>query len=276
LPVDIISSDQLAKVHGRRENRQEENPKPVWKKSPSQTVEDAVARSREAAGRDGNGSAAEPKPEEKPVEKSPSAEASPRQSQGRAEADREEAGSAKVDPIAEALKKEEKKRREAAVQAATHRAAVEAEDERTFDQSKIAALLDKRDPTRQARDRRHAELNAALGLAKAKPGQLSDGGALFQSQVERCWKNLWRIEAQNPRQLSPSAEARRQLEGCRFRRTRHAVSSRLSGRALARDHRCSRIFARRLFDEWKYFAPVFTERRREDDCSRRCGHEQSS
>ena len=72
-----------------------------------------------------------PKEEPKPIEKKPDPP--------------------KVDPIAEALKKEEpRSRRRSRGQAATPPQPPKPKEERTFDQSKIAALLDKRDPTRQA------------------------------------------------------------------------------------------------------------------------------
>ena len=61
--------------------------------------------------------------------------------------------------------------------------------ERHFDQTQIAALLDKRDPTRQAATGDTLNSNAALGLAKGTAADNSaTWGAMFQQQVERCWK----------------------------------------------------------------------------------------
>ena len=61
-------------------------------------------------------------------------------------------------------------------------------------------MLDKRDPTRQAVTGDTLNSNAALGLAKGKAADNSaTWGALFQSQVERCWKKPYGgIESQNP------------------------------------------------------------------------------
>src|SRR4029077_12109422 len=70
--------------------------------------------------------------------------------------------------------------------------------ERSFDQSKIAALLDKRDPQRQATAGDTLNSNAALGLAHGKATDNSaTWGSMFKSQVERCWKKPYGgIEAQ--------------------------------------------------------------------------------
>src|SRR5262249_21044807 len=62
--------------------------------------------------------------------------------------------------------------------------------ERHFDESKIAELLDKRDPTRRAATGETLNSNAALGLAKGKASDNSaTWGSMFRRQVELCWKN---------------------------------------------------------------------------------------
>ena len=84
--------------------------------------------------------------------------------------------------------------------------------------------------------------NAALGLAKGKAADNSaTWGAMFQPQVERCWKKPYGgIEAQK----SEAAFAIRlkrdgTLEGMPVPEgtPAHALSSRLSGERVARDHR---------------------------------------
>jgi colicin import membrane protein len=61
--------------------------------------------------------------------------------------------------------------------------------DRPFDQSKIAALLDKRDPTRAAATGAALNSNAALGLAHGKSADNSaTWGSMFKEQVNRCWK----------------------------------------------------------------------------------------
>src|SRR3982074_1162454 len=94
-----------------------------------------------------------PKPVEKPVEKKPDppkpvAENKPKDEPKPIE---KKPDPPKVDPIAEALKSEEAKNPVAKPEAkAAPPQPPKPKQERVFDQSKIAALLDKRDPTRQS------------------------------------------------------------------------------------------------------------------------------
>jgi len=196
LPVDIISSDQLAKVMAGMKSGKKENPKPLVEKvaEAKPLVEDAVGKITEKAPVVTDTSPPpEPKPVEKPVEKKPDppkpvVENKPKEEPKPIE---KKPDPPKVDPIAEALKKEEKKPPpKPQVQAAAKPPEqAKPKTERTFDQSKIAALLDKREPSRQAVTGDTLNSNAALGLAKGKAADNSaTWGALFQAQVERCWK----------------------------------------------------------------------------------------
>jgi len=139
--------------------------------------------------------------------------------------------------------------------------------ERTFDQSKIAALLDKRDPTRQAMTGDALNSNAALGLAKGKASDNSaTWGALFQSQVERCWKKPYGgIESQNP-EAAFAIKLKRDgtLEGMPVPEGTPAtpylrVYQESALRAIIECQPYNLPAA--YFEEWKYFAPVFTERK---------------
>src|SRR5207248_9874875 len=93
-------------------------------------------------------------------------------------------------PIAEAIKKEEKKPPpKPQAQAAAQPAPPKPKADRVFDQSRIAALLDKRDPSRQAVTGAELNANAALGTARGKAADNSaTWTSAFQAQVERCWK----------------------------------------------------------------------------------------
>ena len=194
LPVDIISSDQLAKVVAGMKSGKKENPKPlVDKVADAKPVDDAVGKIAEKPPVVTDTTPPpQPKPVEKPVEKKPDppkpvAESKPKEEPKPIE---KKPDPPKVDPIAEALKKEEKKPPpKPQVQAATPPPQPQKPKERTFDQTKIAALLDKRDPTRQAATGETLNSNAALGLANGKAADNSaTWGAMFKSQVERCWK----------------------------------------------------------------------------------------
>jgi outer membrane biosynthesis protein TonB len=192
--VDVISADQLAHVMAGIKTGKKENPKPlVDKVAEAKPVEDAVGKVTEKAPVvTETAPPPEPKVEEKPVEKKPDppkpvAEAKPREEPKPIE---KKPDPPKVDPIAEAIKKEEKKPPpKPPVQAAKPPEQAKPKTERTFDQSKIAALLDKRDPSRQAVTGDTLNSNAALGLTKGKAADNSaTWGALFKDQVLRCWK----------------------------------------------------------------------------------------
>jgi hypothetical protein len=187
-----------------------------------------------------------PKDESKPIEKKPDPP--------------------KIDPIAEALKKEEKKPQpKPQTQAATPQPP-KPKAERVFDQSKIAALLDKRDPSRQAVTGDALNSNAALGLAHGKAADNSaTWGAMFKSQVDRCWKKPYGgIETQ-----MPEAEFNIKLKrDGTLEATPVAVGTPATPFVRAYQESALRAIIdcqpynlpAAYFDEWKYFAPVFTER----------------
>ena len=272
LPVDIISADQLAKVAAGMKSGKKENPKPLVEKvAEAKPVEDAVGKITEKAPVVTDTTPPpQPKVEEKPVEKKPDppkpvAEAKPKEEPKPIE---KKPDPPKVDPIAEALKKEEKKPPpKPPVQAATPPPQPQKPKERTFDQSKIAALLDKRDPARQATTGDTLNSNAALGLSKGKAADNSaTWGSMFQSQVERCWKKPYGgIESQNP-EAAFTIRLKRDgtLEGMPVPEgtpttpyLRVYQESALRAIIECQPYNLPAAF----FDEWKYFAPVFTERK---------------
>ena len=244
VPVDVISADQLARVMAGMKTGQKAPTPLVEKVAEAKPVEDAVGKITEKAPVvTETAPPPTPKVEEKPVEKKPDppkvAEAKPKEEPK----PDEKKPDPKVDPIAEAIKKEEKKPPPKPVQAAKPPEPAKPKIiERHFDQSKIAALLDKRDPSRQAVTGDTLNSNAALGLAKGKAADNSaTWGALFQAQVERCWKKPYGgIEAQKS-EAAFAIKLKRDgtLEGMPVPRGHagHAVSSRLSGERAARDHR---------------------------------------
>jgi outer membrane biosynthesis protein TonB len=271
LPVDIISADQLAHVTAGMKTGKKENPKPLAEKvAEAKPVDDAVGKiSDKPPVVTDTSPPPTPKVEEKPVEKKPDppkpvAETKPKEEPKPIE---KKPDPPKVDPIAEALKKEEKKPPpKPQAQAATPQPP-KPKAERTFDQSKIAALLDKRDPTRQAITGDTLNSNAALGLSHGKAADNSaTWGAMFQSQVERCWKKPYGgIESQNP-EIVFDIRLKRDgtLEGAPIPEGTPAtpylrVYQESALRAIIECQPYNLPAA--YFDEWKYFAPVFTERK---------------
>jgi outer membrane biosynthesis protein TonB len=191
--VDVISPDQLAKVMAGMKTGKKENPKPLVDKiAEAKPVDEAVGKITEKAPVvTETAPAPQPKVEEKPVEKKPDPPKvveKPKE-EPKQESVEKKPDPVKPDPIAEAIKKEEKKPPPKPVQAAKPPEPPKPKVERTFDQSKIAALLDKRDPSRQAATGETLNSNAALGLAKGVAANNSaTWGSMFKEQVLRCWK----------------------------------------------------------------------------------------
>jgi colicin import membrane protein len=143
-----------------------------------------------------------PKPE-KPVEKKPDppkpvAETKPKDEPKPIE---KKPDQPKVDPIAEALKTEEAKKPPPKPQAkAAPPQPPKPKQERTFDQAKIAALLDKRDPTRQAITGAALNSSASLGATRGTAATLS------QSELDAMrarLASLWNVQpgVEHPEEL---------------------------------------------------------------------------
>lgn len=272
LPVDIVSSDQLAKVMAGMKSGKKENPKPLVEKvAEAKPVDDTVGKITEKPPVvTDTAPPPQPKVEEKPVEKKPDppkpvAETKPKEEPKPIE---KKPDPPKVNSIAEALKKEEKKPPpKPQVQAAKPPEPAKPKTERHFDQSKIAALLDKRDPSRQAVSGDTLNSNAALGLAKGKAADNSaTWGAMFKTQVERCWKKPYGgIEAlQTESVFAIRLKRDGTLEGMPVPEGTPAtpylrVYQESALRAIIECQPYNLPAA--YFDEWKYFAPVFTERK---------------
>ena len=272
LPVDIISADQLAKVTAGMKTGKKENPKPLVEK-----VADAKPVDDNAVGKisekppvvTDTSPPPPPKPVDKPVEKKPDppkpvAEEKPKEEPKPIE---KKPDPPKVDPIAEALKKEEKKPPpKPQAQAATPQPP-KPKAERTFDQTKIAALLDKRDPTRQAVTGATLNSNAALGLSKgAAADNSATWGAMFQDQVNRCWKKPYGgIESHDDPQIVIDVKLKRDgtLETSPLPEAATQPTPYLrvyQESALRAIIECQPYkLPPAYFDEWKYFAPVFHE-----------------
>jgi outer membrane biosynthesis protein TonB len=272
LPVDIVSVDQLAKIAAGMRTGKKENPKPLVEKvAEAKPADDNVGKIEEKKPPVVTDTSPPPQPkvEEKPVEKKPDppkpvAEQKPKE-EPKPEKKQEPP---KVDPIAEALKKEEKKPppKPPVAQAAAKPPPEQKPKERTFDQSKIAALLDKRDPSRQAVTGDTLNSTAALGTAKGRSADNSaTWGAMFREQVLRCWKRPYGyVDAQ---QIQAEFSIKLKKDG-----TLEAmpVAQTPSGTAFQRVFQESGLRAiiecapyrlpPAFFDEWKYFNPVFDSR----------------
>jgi outer membrane biosynthesis protein TonB len=269
VPVDVISSDQLAKTMAGMKTGKKENPKPLVEKvAEAKPVDDAVGKITEKAPVvTETAPQPQPKAEEKPVEKKPDPPKvveKPKEEPKPVEKKPEQ----KVDQIGDTIKKEEKKPPPPPkpVQAKPPEPPKQRIVERHFDQSQIAALLDKRDPTRQATTGDTMNSNAALGTAKgAAADNSATWGSMFQRQVERCWKKPYGgIESQKP-EVAFAIRLKRDgtLEGAPVPEGTPATpflrvyqESALRAIIECQPYRLPAAF----YEEWKYFAPVFKEK----------------
>jgi outer membrane biosynthesis protein TonB len=272
LPVDVISSDQLAKVMAGMKTGKKENPSPLVEKvAEAKPADDTVGKIVDKKPPVVTDTAPPPQPkvEEKPVEKKPDppkpVAEKPKEEPKPIEKKQEPP---KVDPIAEALKKEEKKpppkpQQQAAKPPEAPKPKIV---ERHFDQTKIAELLDKRDPSRQAIAGETLNSNASLGLSKGKASDNSaTWGSMFRRQVENCWKKPYGgVEQERP---EVAFNIRLTKEG---KLEAMPVPEGTPSTTYARAYQESALRAiiacqpynlpAQFFEEWKAFVPVFQER----------------
>ena len=276
LPVDIISADQLAKVMAGMKTGKKENPKPLVEKvAEAKPIDDTVGKITEKPPVVTEVAPKPTPPVEKPVEKKPDppkpdpkpvAETKPEPPKPV----EKKPDPPKIDPIAEALKKDppkEKPKPVVAKSAPPPTPQPKQIQERHFDESKIAALLDKRDPTRSAATGATLNSNAALGLSRgAAADNSATWGALFKSQVERCWKKPYGgIEAQT----TEAVFAIKLKRDGTLEATPTAVTNPSTPYFRVYQESALRAIIEcqpyklpaAYFEEWKFFEPAFTERR---------------
>ena len=193
LVVDVISAEQLAKITAGIKNGEKDKPKPLVEKVADATpVDEAVGKITEKK-EIVTSSAPQPppKPVEKLVEKKPDppkpvAENKPKDEPKPIE---KQPDPPKVDPIAEALKSEESKKPKPKQEAkAAPPQPPKPKQERVFDQSRIAALLDKRDPTRQSITGATLNASASLGTHTGNADAIvATWKGAFVAAVRRCF-----------------------------------------------------------------------------------------
>ena len=206
MPVDIITADQLSKITAGTKTGDKKNPKPLVEKvaEAKPVDDDAVGKITEKKEIiTSSAPQPPPKPVEKPVEKKPDppkpvAENKPKDEPKPVE---KQPDPPKVDPIAEALKSEEAKKPKPKQEAkAAPPQPPKPKQERVFDQTKIAALLDKRDPTRQSITGAALNASASLGTTHGHAATLS------QSELDAMrarLASLWNVQpgVEHPEEL---------------------------------------------------------------------------
>lgn len=176
LPVDIVSAEQLSEITKGIKTGQKENSKPLVEKAgdpkPNDEPVGKVTEKKEVA------AASDKPPEPKPPEKKPEP---PKPVEKKPEPP--------VDPIAEAIKKDKaKKPVEKKETKAEPKKDEKPKKERAFDPSKIAALIDKREPTRHAVTGDVINPNSSFGTSAGQAQRLTMSwvGAL-QARIKQCW-----------------------------------------------------------------------------------------
>ncbi|HWX61988.1 protein TolA [Bradyrhizobium sp.] len=192
MPVDIISSDQLAKITAGLKNGDKDKPKPmVDKVADAKPIDEAIGKVtvKEPIVTDST-----PKPVDKPVEKKPDppkpvTETKPKDEPKQAE----KKPDPPKDPIAEALKNEEAKKPKPKQEA---KAAPPPQQykpkERVFDpnaiQKQIAMNQDKRDPTHQTVTGTVLNASASLGThAGTADVNSASWASAFMTAVRHCF-----------------------------------------------------------------------------------------
>lgn len=170
MPVDVISAKDFSKLtEGVQNAQKQEQPKPLvdkeGEKKPATDASQKLTEKQEIA--PAKSEKTLPAPQEEPKKPQPKPEKSVAKPEKKPEP--------KTDPIAEALKKEEAKKREEkkAEEKQAEKPKIPQKPQPKFDASKVAALLDKRDPQRHAVTGEVINRTASIGAAGASSPELS-------------------------------------------------------------------------------------------------------
>ncbi len=196
LPVDIISPTEFSQLTaGSKTAKLQEAPKPlVEKEGEKKQVEDHTAKiSEKKEIQATKNEQTPPKPVEK-TETKPEPKPEPPKPAQPAEAKPEPKPEEKPDPIAEALKKDESKKKEEQKKQQAQKAVPTPpkkpppKKQPEFNPQRIAALLDKRDPTRQAATGDSINRTASLGVPAGTAATLSQNELdALRARLKQNW-----------------------------------------------------------------------------------------
>jgi colicin import membrane protein len=175
MPVDIISDKQFSDItKGVNNGAKDKPPTPLAEKvGDPKPIDDSSAKLTEK--KELNAAKAEASPPPAAAEQPPS----------QTRLDKKEPP--KVDPIAETLKKEEAKKK-AEERAKAKAAQQPPKPQPQFDPTKIAALLDKREPQRMASTGEELSPTPSLGKSDGRAAQLSQSEIdALRKRLGECW-----------------------------------------------------------------------------------------
>lgn len=195
VPVDIISTTEFTQMtQGSKTAKKQDTPKPlVDKQGEKKPAPDPVQKVTEK--KEIEATKSEPTPPTEQPENKPEPKPEPPKPQPKAEAKPEpKKPEPKTDPIAEALKKDDSKKKDEKKQAEARpvptppRKPEPPKPQPKFDPSKISALLDKRDPQRQAATGETINRTASLGVPTGSAATLSQSDIdALRAQIQACW-----------------------------------------------------------------------------------------
>lgn len=279
LPIDIISTDQLAQITNGQKTGKKEEPKPkVEKIAEAKPEEDAVGKVTEKKELIKTNSTPEPppKPVEKPVEKKPEppkpvAEAKPKEEPKQEPKPQEKKPDpAKEDPIAELQKKLETKKpppkpveqKVAAVQPQQQ----PKPKERSFDPAQIQRDLDKRAATRH--ELAGSALNASASLGSTS-GTAASNVATWQGAFIAAVKNCFNFpyDAQDRGQFAADIDIQMRPDGMlasapvivAVRGPSRAIANAMAESAKRAIQQCQAytFLPKSQYDTWKTIALTF-------------------
>jgi len=195
VPVDIISTTEFTQMtQGSKTAKKQDTPKPLvekqGEKKPTPEPVQKVTEKKEI-----EATKNEPTPPVEQPENKPEPKPEPPKPQPKAEAKPEpKKPEPKTDPIAEALKKDDSKKKDEKKQAEAKpvptppKKPEPPKPQPKFDPSKISALLDKRDPQRQAATGETINRTASLGTPTGSAATLSQSDIdALRAQIQACW-----------------------------------------------------------------------------------------
>jgi outer membrane biosynthesis protein TonB len=269
LPVDIISSDQLAKMTAGIKNGEKDKPKPLVEKvAEAKPVDEAIGKIDKRDVVTSTSPQPPPQPVEKPVEKKPEPpkpvaekpKDEPKQAEKKPEPPKE-------DPIAEALKTDEAKKPKPKQEAkAAPPQPPKPKQERSFDQSKIAALLDKRDPTRQSITGAVLNSSASLGTRTGNSEAIvATWKGAFVAAVRRCFnfpyngQDADQFEADIDIQMRPDGTVAADPVVVAVRGPSRSIGTAMAESAKRAIIQCQAyaFLPKQQYDTWKYIPMTF-------------------
>jgi colicin import membrane protein len=266
IPVDISVEDASKMTAGIKSGKKE-NPKPlVDKVAEAKPVDDPVGKiDKQDVVTSTSAPETKPaeKPVEKPIEKKPDPKPEPKKEEPK-QAEKLPDEKAK-DPIGEALKKEAKKP-PPKPEAKAAPPQPPKPKERVFDQSKISALLDKRDPSHQAVTGQTLNSNAALGTPTGHAdAMVANWKGAFVSAVRRCFNFPYngvdsdQFEADIDIQLRPDGSVASDPVIVAVRGPSNSVARALAESAKRAIVQCQSyaFLPKNQYETWKYIPMTF-------------------